>query len=50
MDNVENMENVCYAMNDDTAGFINHMKNRNTSRRTEYDLRLIKNYFASLYT
>jgi hypothetical protein len=23
MDNGENMENACYAMNDDTAGFIN---------------------------
>jgi hypothetical protein len=26
MDNGENMENACYAMNDDTAGFINQMK------------------------
>ena len=31
MDNGENMENARYAMNDDTAGFINQMKNRNTS-------------------
>jgi hypothetical protein len=46
----ENMENVRYATNDDTAGFINQMKNRNTSRKTEYDLKVIKNYFTSLYT
>jgi hypothetical protein len=26
MDNRENMENARYAMNDDTAGFINQMK------------------------
>jgi DUF2075 family protein len=50
MDNGENMGNVRYATNDDTAGFINQMKNRNTSRKTEYDLKLIKNYFAVLYT
>jgi DUF2075 family protein len=49
MDNGENMENIRYATNDDTAGFINQMKNRNTSKKTEYDLKLIKNYFASLY-
>ena len=30
MDNGGNMENARYAMNDDTAGFINQMKNRNT--------------------
>ena len=40
MDNGENMENVLYAT-DDTAGFINQMKNRNTIRKTEYDLKLI---------
>jgi DUF2075 family protein len=50
MENGENMGNVRYATNDDTAGFINQMKNRNTSRKTEYDLKLIKNYFAVLYT
>ena len=50
MDNGENMENSCYAMNDDTAGFITQMKNRNTNRKTEYDLKLMKNYFASIYT
>jgi len=50
MDNRENMENASYAMNDDTAGLINQMKNRNTSRKTEYDLKLMKNYFASLYS
>ena len=44
------MENVRFATNDDTAGFINQMKNRNTSRKTEYDLKLIKNYLESLYT
>ena len=38
MYNGENMENVRYATND-TAGFINQMKNRNTSRKTEYDLK-----------
>jgi hypothetical protein len=37
-----------YGTNDDNAGFINQMKNRNTSRNTEYDLKLIKNYFASI--
>jgi hypothetical protein len=37
MDNGENMENARYATNDDTDGFINQMKNRNTSRETEYD-------------
>jgi hypothetical protein len=31
------MEDARYAMNDDTAGFISQMKNRNTSRKTEYD-------------
>jgi hypothetical protein len=51
MDNGENMEDARYAMNDDTAGFISQMKNRNTSRKTEYDLKLIKtNYFTSIYT
>jgi len=39
MDNEEFMENARYAMNDDTAGFINQMTNRNTSRKTEYDLK-----------
>jgi hypothetical protein len=48
MDNGENMQHVRYAMNDDTAGFINQMKNRNTGRKTEHDLKLIKNYFASI--
>jgi len=42
------MENVPYATNDDTVGFINQMENRNTSRKTEYDLKLIKNYFTSI--
>jgi hypothetical protein len=45
MDNEENMENVRYAMNDDTAGFINQKKIRNTSTKTKYDLKLMKNYF-----
>ena len=49
MDNGENMENARYAMNDDTAGFINQKKNRNTSTKTEYVLKLMKNYFASIY-
>jgi hypothetical protein len=35
MDNGENMNNARYAMNDDTAGFINQMKNKNTSRKNE---------------
>ena len=42
------MENARYAINEDTDGFINQMKIRNTSRETEYDLRLINNYFASI--
>jgi hypothetical protein len=50
MDYGENMENARYVMNDDTAGFINQKKNRNTSTQTEYDLKLMKNYFASIYT
>ena len=50
MDNRESMENVRYATNDETVGFINQMENRNTSRKTEYDLKLIKNYFDPLYT
>jgi hypothetical protein len=50
MDNGENMENGRYAINDDTAGFIIQMKNRNTSRKTEYDLKLMMNYSASIYT
>jgi hypothetical protein len=50
MDNGENMENARYVMNDDTAGFINQKKNRNTSTKTEYDLKLMTNYFASIYT
>ena len=48
MDNGESMKNSHYATNDDTAGFINRMKNRNTSRKSEYDMKLIKNYFASI--
>ena len=47
-DNGENMENAPYTTNDDTAGFINQMKNRNISRKTDSDLKLIKNYFASI--
>jgi hypothetical protein len=50
MDNGENIQNVRYATNDDSAGFINQIKNRNTSRKTKYVLKLNKNYFASLYT
>jgi len=50
IDNGEIMENACYAMNDDTVGFINQLKSRNTSRKTEYDMKLMKNYFASIYT
>ena len=42
------MENARYATNDDTAVFIDQAKNINTSRKTEYDLKLIKNYFASI--
>jgi hypothetical protein len=49
MDNGENiMQNSRYARNDDTAGFIDQMKNRNTSRKTEYDMKLMKNYFTSI--
>jgi hypothetical protein len=50
MDNGENIENVRYATNDDTAGFINQIKSRNAIRKTEYVLKLNKNYFAPLYT
>ena len=50
MDNGENMENVRYAMNDNAAGFINQMKSRNTSRKIEWDLKLIQNYFVSINT
>jgi hypothetical protein len=32
MNNRENMENT-HAINDDTAGFINQMENRSTSRK-----------------
>ena len=39
------MENVRYATNDDTVGFINQMKNRNTSRKTGYDLSHSKLWF-----
>ena len=48
MDDGENIKNACYATNDKTAGFIYQMKNRNTSRKTEYDFKLIKYYFASI--
>jgi len=37
------MKNARFAKNDDTAGFINQKKNRNTSRKTEHYLQLIKN-------
>jgi hypothetical protein len=47
MDNGENIENARYAMNDGTTGFINQMKNRNTSTKTEYGLKLMKNYLSS---
>ena len=50
MDYGENMENARYVMNDDTAGFINQKKHRNTSTKIEYDLKLMTNYFASIYT
>ena len=43
------MENARYVMNDDTDGFKNQIKIRNTSRKTEYDLKLMTNYFASIY-
>ena len=36
MDIGENMENARYATNDDTAGFINQMKNINTSREQNH--------------
>jgi hypothetical protein len=49
MDNVENMENARYVMNNDTDGFINLMKNRSTYRKAKYDLKSIKNYCASIY-
>jgi len=48
MDNGENMKNARYATNDDTVAFTNQLKNRNTSRNIEYDMELIKNYFASI--
>ena len=48
MNNGEKMENARYATNDDTAVFIDQAKNINTSRKTEHDLKLIKNYFASI--
>jgi hypothetical protein len=35
MDNGENMENARYATNDNTDGFINQMKSRNTRRKIE---------------
>jgi len=47
MENGENMESVRIATTDDTAGFIYQMENRNTSRKTEYDLKLIKNVLRS---
>jgi len=50
MDSGENMKKARYAMHEDIAGFINQMKNRNTSRKTEYNLKLVKNYFASINT
>ena len=50
MDNGENMENARFVMNDDTAGFINQKKIRNTSPKTKYDLKLMKNYLSSIYT
>jgi hypothetical protein len=40
----KNMENARYATNDDIAGLINPIENRNTSRKIKYDLKLIKNY------
>ena len=48
MDNGGNRKNAGYATNDQTSGFINQMKNRNTTRKTEYVMELIKNYFASI--
>ena len=48
MDNGENTKNARYATNDQTSGFINQMKNRNTTRKTENDMKLIKNDFASI--
>ena len=45
---MEKTWNTRYATNDDNVGFINQMKNRNTSRKTEYDMKLSKNYFSSV--
>ena len=36
------MENVRYTTNDDTAVFINQIKNRNTSRETKINQELIR--------
>ena len=48
-DNGENMENARFAkMMTLLAGLIK-WKTKNTSRRTEYDLKLIQNYFTYLY-
>ena len=44
------MENARYVMNDDTAGFINQKKHRNTNTKTEYELKLMTNYFESINT
>ena len=49
MDYEENME-IIIMQRMITAGFINQMKNRNTSRKIEYDLKLIKNDFVSINT
>jgi len=48
MDNRENMGNARYTTNDDTAVFINQIKNRSTSRKTKHDKKLIKKYVASI--
>jgi hypothetical protein len=42
------MKKYRYARNDDTAGFINQMKIRNTSSKTENDMKLMNNYFTSI--
>jgi hypothetical protein len=47
MDNGEYMENARYVMNDDTAGFINQKKHRNTSIRFFFEAKCNKRHDLS---
>ena len=45
---VQSEENTRFGTEEDTSAFVQGMKNKNTSRKTASDLKLIQSYFLSL--